>query len=160
MPKGGRSSESNRNYHLFLHNTLVGKEGVIFQFIAKTAVPILSQFEPGYLANLAYTFALLGYVSQFEDGSALFDHIAEKSIPLLGKFTTQGIANTVWSFEKLKQAHPVLFDKVGNQIVLLNHLNDFKPQELPTLCGHMLKLEYRILNYLRKLETISYHLII
>ena len=131
--KGGRSSESNGNYHLFLHNTLVGKRDIIFQFIAKTAVPILSQFEPRYLANLAYTYALLGYVPKLEDGSALFDHIAEKSIPLLGKFTPQGLSNTVWSFEKLKQAHPALFEKVGDHISSLNHLNDFKPQDFTNI---------------------------
>jgi len=122
------------SYEEYLHGILVRQRDEVFDFIARTAVNKLDQFEPRQLKDLAYTYALMEFTPKLlEDGSTLFDHIAEKSIPLLGKFKPQELANIVWAFEKVKVQHPDLFEEMADHIVSLDHLNDFKPQEVSNL---------------------------
>jgi len=122
------------SYEDYLHGILVRQRDVVFDFIARTVAPILHQFKPRDLKDLAYVYALLEYVpKQLDGGSTLFNHIAEKSIPLLNKFKPQELANTVWAFEKVKVSHPTLYERVGDHIITLNHLNDFTPQALANI---------------------------
>ena len=127
MNKRGYVSGS---YEGYLHGILIRQRDAVFSFLARTAVPILHQFEPRQISNLAYTYALLYYAPTLKDGSNLFDHIAEKSIPKLEKFNQQDLSNMVWAFEKVKSPHPKLFKKVADHIVTRQHLNDFIPQNL------------------------------
>jgi len=121
------------SYEEYLHGILITQRDAVFSFIARTAVPILHQFQPRYLKDIAYAYALLEFVPKLEDESNLFDHIAEKSIPLLGKFKPQHISITVWAFEKVKASHPKLYEKVGDHIVMLDHLDDFASQALSNI---------------------------
>ena len=121
------------SYEGYLHGILIEQRDAVFSFLARTAVPILHQFPPRELKDLAYAYALLEYVPTLNDGSTLFNHIAEKSIPLLGKFKPQHISNTVWAFEKVKVPHPDLFKEVGDHIVTRQQLNDFTPQNLSNI---------------------------
>jgi len=125
---------SSGSYEGYLHGILVRQRDVVFDFITRTVAPILYQFKPRDLKDLAYVYALLEYVpKQLDDGSSLFNHIAEKSIPLLNKFKPQELANTVWAFEKVKVSHPTLYERVGDHIITLNNLNDFTPQALANI---------------------------
>jgi len=121
------------SYEEYLHGILITQRDAVFSFIARTAVPILHQFQPRYLKDIAYAYALLEFVPKLDDESNLFDHIAEKSIPLLGKFKPQHISITVWAFEKVKASHPKLYEKVGDHIVMLDHLDDFASQALSNI---------------------------
>jgi len=121
------------SYEDYLHGILVRQRDAVFSFLARTVVPKLHQFEPRYLKDLAYTYAILDFVPKLKDGSTLFDHIAEKSIPLIDKFNPQSLSNTVWAFEKVKVSHPTLYERVGDFIVSLDHLNDFNPQALSNI---------------------------
>ena len=158
-------TESNRrlgngrrnSYHEFLHNNLEGEKCEnIFQFIANTARPILSQFDGRCLANLAYAFAIIEYVPKFDDDSTLFHHIAEQSIPLVCEFKPQELANTIWAFEKVKVSHPDLFKKVGDRIVALDHLNDFAPQDFASIVQAFAKAE---VSHPRLMDKLTDHLI-
>ena len=131
--EGRNNGRGGSSYHEFLHNTLIGEGDIIFQFIANTARPKLSQFEPQAIANLAYAYAIIECVPKFDDGSTLFHHIAEQIIRLLGKFKPQALSNIVWAFEKVKVSHPELFEKVGDNITSLDHLRDFAPQALSNI---------------------------
>ena len=128
-------------YHEFLHNTLIGKGDIIFQFIANTARPMLSQFEPKRLANLAYAYEIIDYVPKFDDGSTLFHHIAEQSIPMLGNFEPRNLVRIVLAFKKVKVSHPELFEKVGDHITALDHLNNFKPKAFSNILATFARAE-------------------
>jgi len=121
------------SYEGYLQGILIEQRDAVFSFIARTAVNNLNQFPPRYLKDLAYAYALLEFVPKLEDESNLFDHIAEKSIPLLGKFKPQHISNILWAFEKVKASHPKLYEKVGDHIVMLDHLDDFASQALSNI---------------------------
>jgi len=121
------------SYEDYLNSILISQRDAVFSFLARTVVPILHQFQPRDLKDLAYTYALLEYAPTLNDGSNLFDHIAEKSIPLLGKFYPQALSNTVWAFEKVKVPHPHLFKEVGDHIATRQHLYDFTPQNLANI---------------------------
>jgi len=125
---------SSGSYEGYLHGILIRQRDAVFSFLARTAVNKLNQFEPRYLKDLAYTYAILDFMpKQLDDGSTLFNHIAEKSIPLLNKFKPQELANTVWAFEKVKVSHPTLYEKVGDYIVTRQQLNDFDSQALSNI---------------------------
>jgi len=139
------------SYEEYLHGILIRQRDEVFDFIARTAVNKLDQFEPRQLKDLAYTYALMEFTPKLlEDGNTLFDHIAEKSIPLLDKFKPQELANIVWAFEKVKVQHPDLFEEMADHIVSLDHLNDFKPQELSNLLMAYAKAEESHLDLFNK----------
>jgi len=50
------------SYEGYLHGILIRQRDAVFSFLARTAVNKLNQFEPRYLKDLAYTYALLEYV--------------------------------------------------------------------------------------------------
>ena len=124
---------SSGSYEEYLHSILIRQRDEVFSFLARTSVPILHQFEPRLISNLAYVYALLEYAPTLKDGSNLFDHIAEKSIPKLDKFNPQDLSNIVWAFEKVKVPHPDLYKRVGDHIVTRQHLNGFNPQEFANI---------------------------
>ena len=129
------------SYEGYLHGILIRQRDAVFSFIARTVVPILHQFEPRCLKDLAYAYALLEYVPTLNDGSNLFDHIAEKSIPKLKKFNPQELSNIVYAYAKAEASHPDLFNKVADHIIARGHLNDFAPQTLSNIVWSYAKAE-------------------
>ena len=104
-------------------------EDSIFHPLAESANYILADFEPRYLSNLAYAYALLGHDPKFHS-STLLGNIADASIGCIEQFNEQDISNTVWAYAKLDVSKPHLFQAVGD-IVFRNHnMESFTPQEL------------------------------
>eukprot|EP00956_Cyclotella_meneghiniana_P024918 scaffold50928_cov56-Cyclotella_meneghiniana.AAC.1 len=102
----------------------------IFHPLAESANYILADYEPRYLSNLAYAFALLGYNPKFDDGSTLLTNIADSSIACIEEFNEQDISNTVWAYAKLEVTHSPLFQAIGDVVVKNQNLESFTPQEL------------------------------
>ena len=138
------------SYEGYFHGILIRQRDAVFSFLARTAVNKLDQIEPRHISNLAYAYALLEFVPILNDGSNLFDHIADKSIPKLEKFNPQDLSNIIWAFEKVKVPHPDLFKRIGDHIVLLDHLNDFAPQALANILIAYAKAEESHLDLFNK----------
>eukprot|EP00984_Skeletonema_dohrnii_P018054 scaffold8343_cov94-Skeletonema_dohrnii-CCMP3373.AAC.2 len=82
------------------------------------------------LSNIAYAYALIKYVPEFDDGSDLFQRIATQAARRRVEFTPQGISNMMWAYATVDKPHALLFEAMGDQIVAREHLGEFKPQEL------------------------------
>jgi len=102
----------------------------IFQFFAGASMDILDQYDARCLSNLAFAYALIDYVPEFDDGSDLFDHIAMSAVDVKAEFNAQDIANMAWAYATLDIPHDVLFEALGDQIVANEHLGKFHPQAL------------------------------
>eukprot|EP00984_Skeletonema_dohrnii_P013444 scaffold5572_cov83-Skeletonema_dohrnii-CCMP3373.AAC.2 len=104
----------------------------IFQFFGDASMDILDQYDARCLSNLAFAYALIDYVPEFDDGSDLFDHIAmcAVDIDIRTKFNAQDIANMAWAYATLDIPHAVLFEALGDQIVANEHLGKFNPLAL------------------------------
>ena len=103
--------------HVILREVLLDKDmmpnGEFFQSFAHASVDKLHQFDARHISNLAYAYALIEYVPDFDDGSDLFDHIAAQSVEMK-EFKEQDISNIVWAFAKVDLA---LFEAMGDQVV-------------------------------------------
>ena len=107
--------------------------GIIFDRSAEAANRILKEFDARYLSNLAYSYALLDYNPQLENGSTLLGNIADASIACIHEFKPQEISILVWSYARLSEHHPKLFEKVGVVILEQDSLDSFEPQNLSNL---------------------------
>jgi len=101
----------------------------IFRSFALASRDKLHQCDARCLSNLAYAYALIGYVPEFEDGSDLFDHIATQAAERRDDFNAQEISNMVWAFATVDKPHALLFEAMGDQVVAFKHLGESKPQE-------------------------------
>eukprot|EP00980_Cylindrotheca_fusiformis_P017030 scaffold5216_cov64-Cylindrotheca_fusiformis.AAC.1 len=62
---------------------------MLFDEVARSAVPIIGTFESQHLANTVNAFAKMDHQHPM-----LFDEVARAAIPIIGTFTSQGLANT------------------------------------------------------------------
>jgi hypothetical protein len=103
----------------------------LFQFFADASMNTLDQFDARCLSNLAYAYALIKYVPEFDDGSDLLNHIAMKAVGKTKELKPQELSNIVWAFATAAISHPTLFENVANHIVRLDSLNRFThPQDV------------------------------
>ena len=128
----------------------------IFQFFAGASMDILDQSDARCLSNLAYAYALIDYVPEFDDGSDLFDHIAMNAVDIHTKFNAQDISNMAWAYVTVGKPHAVLFEALGDQIVVVanEHLGEFKPQELSNTVWAYAKAG---LSHPKLFEKVAYH---
>eukprot|EP00577_Skeletonema_sp_RCC1716_P001169 CAMPEP_0113417726 /NCGR_PEP_ID=MMETSP0013_2-20120614/25807_1 /TAXON_ID=2843 ORGANISM="Skeletonema costatum, Strain 1716" /NCGR_SAMPLE_ID=MMETSP0013_2 /ASSEMBLY_ACC=CAM_ASM_000158 /LENGTH=552 /DNA_ID=CAMNT_0000304875 /DNA_START=663 /DNA_END=2317 /DNA_ORIENTATION=- /assembly_acc=CAM_ASM_000158 len=105
----------------------------LFQFLAGASMDKLDRFDARCLSNLAYAYALIDYVPEFDDGSDLFDHIAMKAVDIIAEFNAQDMSNITWAYATVKKPHPVLFEAMGDQVVAREHLEEFDPQALSNI---------------------------
>eukprot|EP00984_Skeletonema_dohrnii_P008273 scaffold3034_cov110-Skeletonema_dohrnii-CCMP3373.AAC.6 len=82
---------------LLLNKDLTLNEDM-FRFLAGKSIDILDQFDARCLSNLAYAYALIDNVPDFDDGSDLFDHIAMSAVEMTAEFNAQDISNFVWAY--------------------------------------------------------------
>jgi len=102
----------------------------LFQLFAGQSIDKLDRFDARRLSNLAYAYALIDYVPEFDDGSDLFDHIAMNAVDVKAELNAQEISNVLWAFATVNKSHAVLFEAMGDQVVAFEHLGDFKhPQD-------------------------------
>ncbi|KAL7432976.1 hypothetical protein ACHAXM_005056 [Skeletonema potamos] len=102
----------------------------LFRAVACESRDKLHLFDARGVSNLAYAYALVGYVPQFDDGSDLFDHIATQAAKRRAEFNSQGMSNMVWAFARANKPHPAFYAAMGDQVVAFKHLEEFKPQAL------------------------------
>ena len=128
----------------------------LFKFFANASIDQLDQFEARSLSNLAYAYALIDYVPEFDDGSDLFDHIAMNAVDIHTKFNAQDISNMAWAYVTVGKPHAVLFEALGDQIVVVanEHLGEFKPQELSNTVWAYAKAG---LSHPKLFEKVAYH---
>lgn len=154
--RGARGS-----YHQFLRDTIKDKRFDMFQTVADAAAPNLAEFEPRYLSNLAYAYALVECMPRVRDGSTIFGHLAGKTIPSLDKFNAQDMSNTVWAFAKAGTSHSLLFVEVASRILIdddndINGIRSFKPQELSNTMWAYAKAEE---SHPRLFDAVARHII-
>lgn len=144
-----------------LYDLLIGyqsnEKSSTFQLIAYTSLPKLSEFEPRYLSNLAYAYAVAGASNE-----KLFAHIAEASTPLLSKFNSHDLSNIVWAFERNNAFDSCLWNEVSNHIISLDNLEEFSPQSLSNILISYAKanqsnsqLSDKIANHIVGLDTLE-----
>eukprot|EP00984_Skeletonema_dohrnii_P003719 scaffold1283_cov79-Skeletonema_dohrnii-CCMP3373.AAC.4 len=126
-----RGEDSSRS---ILRRLLVSKDmkpnRELFKLLAGASMDIIHQFDARHLSNLAYAYALIDYVPEFDDGSDLFDHIAMNAVDVRAEFNAQHISNMLWAFATVNKSHAVLFEAIGDQVVAFEHLGEFKhPQD-------------------------------
>jgi hypothetical protein len=102
----------------------------LFQSFASASRDKLNQFDARHLSNLAYAYASMGYVPEFEEERDLFDHIATQAVERSAEFNAQDISNVVWAFATVNKQHALLFEAMGDQVVAFKHLGEFTPQDL------------------------------
>eukprot|EP00984_Skeletonema_dohrnii_P016844 scaffold7545_cov79-Skeletonema_dohrnii-CCMP3373.AAC.2 len=102
----------------------------LFQFLAGASMDKFDRFDARYLSNLAYAYALIDYVPEFDDGSDLFDHIAMNAVDVRAEFNAQELSNMMWAYATVDKPHAALFEAMGDHIVESNRFDRFKPQEL------------------------------
>jgi len=105
----------------------------LFRSFASASRDKLHHFDARGLSNLAYAYASIGYVPQFDDESDLFDHIATQSAERSAEFYAQGISNIVWAFATVDKPHALLFEAMGDQVVAFKHLGEFNSQALSNI---------------------------
>eukprot|EP00986_Skeletonema_menzelii_P006587 scaffold2511_cov153-Skeletonema_menzelii.AAC.2 len=105
----------------------------LFRSFAFASRDKIDQLDARGLSNIAYAYALLGNVPDFDDGSDLFDLIATQAARRRAEFNAQGISNIAWAYATVGKSHPLLFEAMGDQVVALKHLGEFIPQELSIL---------------------------
>eukprot|EP00985_Skeletonema_marinoi_P026276 scaffold20270_cov125-Skeletonema_marinoi.AAC.2 len=129
-----RGEDSSR---VILRRLLLSKDlnpnRALFKLLAGASMDIIHQFDARHLSNLAYAYALIDYVPEFDDGSDLFDHIAMNAVDVKAEFIAQGISNVVWAFATVGKPHPKLFEAIGDQVVAFEHLGEFRPQALSNI---------------------------
>eukprot|EP00984_Skeletonema_dohrnii_P015302 scaffold6582_cov83-Skeletonema_dohrnii-CCMP3373.AAC.3 len=97
----------------------------LFKFFAGASMDKLDEFDARSLSNLAYAYALIDYVPEFDDGSDLFDHIAMKAVEIGAEFNAQDMSNMVWAYATVDKTHAVLFEAMGNEVNEFKHPQDF-----------------------------------
>ena len=97
----------------------------IFRSLAVASKDTLDSFDARGVSNLAYSYALIGYVPKF-----LFDHIATNAAELMSEFNSQGFVNLVWAYATAGICYPELFRMVADHIVASNILDSFNSQNL------------------------------
>ncbi|KAL7449943.1 hypothetical protein ACHAWC_001952 [Mediolabrus comicus] len=132
---GGRRKEDA--YRIILRELLLNEDHrtanrELFQFIANKSSDILHQSDARCLSNIAYAYALIGYVPKFEDGSDLFDHIAMHSIEMRADFNAQDVSNMAWAYATVDKRHDALFKAMGDGVVAQD-LGDFRSQALSNI---------------------------
>ncbi|KAL7537549.1 hypothetical protein ACHAWF_005797, partial [Thalassiosira exigua] len=133
-PRKGKIQGPTRK---ILDDLLVGeywrRKDSLFLTIANHSVPLLPEFGPRFLSNLAYANAIAGTSPRLEDGNTLLDYIAEHSIPILETFNPYDVSNMVWAYERIGAPDPNLLESVEYEICRLDHLGEFKPQDICNL---------------------------
>ena len=89
----------------------------LFRFFASKSMDKLNEFDARCLSNLAYAYALVGNVPEFDNGSDLFDHIALEAVAQTKDFKPQEFSNIVWAYTTVNKPHVMLFKKIGDEIV-------------------------------------------
>ncbi len=112
-----------------LNSDMTPKKELFLSF-ASASRSKLDQFDARNLSNVAYAYALLKYVPEFDDGSDLFDHLASQAVRRGTEFIAQNISNIVWAYATVDKPHPQLFEAMGDQVDAHEHLGGFKPQNL------------------------------
>ena len=116
------------NRLLLNHDKTPKKE--LFLSFAIASRDKLDHYDARCLSNVAYAYALIGYVPEFDDGSNLFDHIATQATQRSAEFNAQGISNMMWAYATVVKPYAILFEVMGDQVVSCEHLGEFKPQEI------------------------------
>eukprot|EP00984_Skeletonema_dohrnii_P022077 scaffold11198_cov103-Skeletonema_dohrnii-CCMP3373.AAC.13 len=93
----------------------------------------LDHFDARCLSNIAYAYALIKYVPEFDYGCGLFDHIATQAALRCAEFNAQGISNMMWAYATVGKQHALLFEVMGDQVVAREHLGEFIPQHLSNI---------------------------
>jgi hypothetical protein len=137
--------------HRNLHHLLIGEvnsenKHYIFSEIAMHAFPILYTFDARSLSNLINSFGHAEYTPKVKDGRTIFDVLALEAMSKLTHFNSQDLSNMLWSYAKMESSNSLLwsyakmessnsllFTAVGDSIVGMNDLSEFKPQELSNI---------------------------
>eukprot|EP00984_Skeletonema_dohrnii_P010908 scaffold4291_cov76-Skeletonema_dohrnii-CCMP3373.AAC.4 len=102
----------------------------LFRSFAIASRDKLDHFDARCLSNVAYAYALIKYVPEFDDGSDLLDHIAIQAALRSAEFNEQELSNMMWAYATVGKPHALLFEAMGDQVVAYEHLGEFKPQAL------------------------------
>ena len=94
----------------------------LFKLLAGASMDIIHQFDARHLSNLAYAYALIDYVPEFDDRSDLFDHIAMKAVEIKAEFNAQDMSNMVWGVGLCNsgQTASVLLEAMGIKLLHTN----------------------------------------
>eukprot|EP00984_Skeletonema_dohrnii_P013476 scaffold5585_cov94-Skeletonema_dohrnii-CCMP3373.AAC.3 len=116
---------------LLMNNDMTPKRS-LFLSLANASRDKLDNFDARNLSNVAYAYALINYVPEFDDESDLFDHIATQAALRLrsAEFNAQDTSNMMWAYATVGKPHALLFEAMGDQVVAREHLGEFKPQNL------------------------------
>jgi len=157
--RGGDDTDASLSGLLLNHDMTPNKD--LFRSLACASRDKIHHFDVRGLSNLAYAYALIGYVPEFEDESDLFDHIATQAVERSAEFNAQDISNMVWAFVTVDKPHALLFETMGNQVVAFKHLGEFKPQELANTIWafakvgiHHPKLFEKVANHIVRLDIL------
>eukprot|EP00984_Skeletonema_dohrnii_P022078 scaffold11198_cov103-Skeletonema_dohrnii-CCMP3373.AAC.14 len=113
---------------LINHDMTPKKE--LFRSFAIESRDKLDNSDAWCLSNIAYAYALIKYVPEFDDESDLFDHVATHAARRRVEFTPQGISNMMWAYATVDKPHALLFEAMGDQVVAREHLGEFNPQAI------------------------------
>eukprot|EP00980_Cylindrotheca_fusiformis_P019900 scaffold7011_cov73-Cylindrotheca_fusiformis.AAC.1 len=107
---------------------------MLFDEVAKAAIPIIDTFNSQDLANTVNAFAKMDHHHPM-----LFDEVAKAAIPIIGTFESQHLANTVNAFAKMDHPHPMLFDEVARAAIPI--IDTFDSQSLANLVSAIAKMQ-------------------
>eukprot|EP00985_Skeletonema_marinoi_P017415 scaffold9535_cov160-Skeletonema_marinoi.AAC.9 len=113
---------------LLNHDKTPNKE--LFRSFAIASRDKLYNFDARSLSNIAYAYALIKYVPEFDDESDLFDHVATQASQRSAEFNAQDVSNMMWAYATVGKPNALLFEAMGDQVVAREHLGEFDPQAI------------------------------
>jgi Leucine-rich repeat (LRR) protein len=105
--------------------------------IANRAIPIMDDFAPQWLANVAWGFATLNHKAP-----SLFDAIADAAqARSIEEFAPQALSNLILAYAKMNHNSPALFDVIAQAAQV--RINEFKPQSLSNTAWAFASLNHK-----------------
>eukprot|EP00985_Skeletonema_marinoi_P013377 scaffold6613_cov158-Skeletonema_marinoi.AAC.4 len=134
----------------------------LFRSFAFASRDKLNHFDVRHLSNIAYAYALIKYVPEFDDESdLLFHHIATQAALHSTEFNAQDISNMMWAYATVDKPHAFLFEAMGDQVVAREHLGEFNPQAIFNLVWayakagvHHPKLFEKVANHVVRIDVL------
>ncbi len=118
----GKDTDASLSGLLLNHDMTPNKD--LFRSFACASRDKLNQFGVRHLSNLAYTYALIGYVPEFDNGSDLFDHIATHAAERRAEFSVQDVSNMERAFIAVKKPHHSIFEAIVDPLRFQSQYKD------------------------------------
>eukprot|EP00984_Skeletonema_dohrnii_P035238 scaffold34745_cov150-Skeletonema_dohrnii-CCMP3373.AAC.3 len=134
---------------LLMNSDMASKKDLFLSF-AIASRDKLHHFDARGLSNIAYAYALIKYVPEFDDESDLFHQIATQAAHRSAGFKPRELSNIAWAYAKAGVCNSSLFEKVANHIVESDKMDQFNSQDLSIIAWAYATAQFSHLKLFKK----------